>query len=217
MENFKAKQVNLVVIPSNRIDFNNLKMDDISSTIIDVFSNAKPVFSKYPDFFICLEPNNQFNLNIIGIENKIIISDNRITEYTGRDLSNFYNLARRLIEIICANGVKDYGFNIIGNFDLSSNADSALYIKNKFVSLPNFNGNVLIGAGANIIFKDADIRFNLRMEPVFNQEMQPTKSIEINQNAHFSGSPLPSLAEMQTKLNGIYSNLFSSLSTVISE
>jgi len=216
ISNHKTKETNIVVIPNNPIDLSSVKPSELKDIIIEIYGDAKPVVTQFPDILMIFEPNNNISINIITDQNKIVISDNSVTEYTGRVMDNFFNLVCKIVEVINKNDIKNYGFNIISVFDLDNGIDdSGKFIKNNFLNNEKFSDEKYVGAGLGIVYKNAGVRYNLSLNPRNDSNLEPTKSIIVSQNAHVAGNKIPPLSELSEKCKSIYSDLLNTLNALI--
>lgn len=220
ISNHQTVQVNFVLIPEKPTDIYNMGTDELKSKIADNFPDSKAVITQFPEIFIMFDPNNQININIIRDQNRIIIGDNRVTAYSGRDPGNFFKFVKEAVDIINKNEIKGYGFNIISGFDLvnGEEVDSGKFIKDSYINGAKFSvPGTLESAGIKATYKDNDTRFELRMEPKLGQNMEPTKTIIVSLNSHFANKKLPEISVLQAECVKIYSELPGILEKLVSQ
>lgn len=205
--NHQTNQVNFTLIPKQKID--SVDTTKLKNKLSDIFENSKTIMTEFPEITIIFDPNNQISINILRDQNRIIIADNNVTPYSGRSLDNFFKFTKEAVDIINNNEIKDYGFNILSNLDLQNDlTDSGEFIKDNFISKEKFISlGTLKSAGLKIVYENNSIRCQLIIEPRMGQELEPTKSIILNHNSHFSKKSLPDLTMLQTECQEIYNSL----------
>ena len=96
------------------------------------------MLTKFPDAFVLFDPNNQIGINVLSDQNRIMISDNRVTPYASRSLDEFIRLTKGAVDIILeetrADGIIAYGFNIMADIDIDQD-DSSKFLLEKFIKL----------------------------------------------------------------------------------
>ncbi|MEN9328645.1 MAG: hypothetical protein RI947_1453 [Candidatus Parcubacteria bacterium] len=219
IENHQTAQVNMVIIPNIPLDIYALDTTKIKTKIADIFSDSKPVITQFPEIVVIFEPNNQISVNVIKDDNKIIIADNKITPYTSRDTATFLKFAKEASDIILGGSqAKQFGINILSVLDISGDSiKSGEIIRDKFINISNFNeklGGTIEGAGIKVVYKKDTIRYDLMMEPRFGTDLIPTKSININLNAHLNGD-IPDLTRLTSLGQEIYNNLASTVTLLL--
>lgn len=203
-------QVNFTLVPKTKINLGLLSTDALERKMEEIYGDSsKPILTKFPDVFVLFDPKNQVTINILSDQNRVIISDNRVTSFSGRNLNDFIQFAKGAADIILKNEdrITAYGFNILTIADLDVD-DTAKFMLNKFIK-QDFNDEEIefLGGGVRLIFQDNDHRNDLRLNPHWKLNLSATKSIEINQNSHFVSTSLPVLTELDSKIKNIYSNL----------
>lgn len=215
--NHKTIQVNFILIPKNPIDI-NIDAVKLKNTLLDDFKDSKAIITQFPEVFVLFDPDNQITITILKDQNKIIIADNRITPYSGRTFDNFFPFVKKAVDIINKNDIKDYGFNIISNFDLENDSsNSGEFIKDNFINKENLNTfGDLKSAGLKLTYSKDDIRNEIKIEPMFGLKLEPTKSVMVNHNSHFANASLPSHEQLQKDCQKIYDNLPNDLTSIFS-
>jgi hypothetical protein len=214
--NHNTTQVNIVIIPTNSIDINTIATDKIKSFIGDIYEDSKPIITQFPELLVVFDPNSQISINFIREQNKVVIADNKVTPYTGRDMNNFIKLVSKINSVMTSNNVKDFGFNILSVFDLENEPeDSGLFIKNNFIKTEKFVDKNIVSAGINIAYEAEGVRYGLKLEPRNTEDLSSTKSIVVNQNAHFAGEKLPEFSDLLNKCSNIYNDLLATLTAII--
>jgi len=211
LKNQLTSQVSIVTIPEKPIDIYSIPTDLIRAKMIDVIKGSQPVVTQFPDLFLIVDTNNQFAVNILRQNNRIIVADNRVTPYDGRDLSNFYRLVSEINEIVVRvpNKIIGYGLNIMTIFDIETESgDGGDEIKKRFVNEKNLNETFdhIISAGVKFVHVEGGVRYDLTLDPRFGPNLEKTNQINVNLNAHNVKS-LPDLSSLQTSCNAIYSSL----------
>lgn len=218
--NHQTTQLNIVAITNAPIDFHLISIDKIKTLFSEVYDNAKPIITQFPEITIVFDPNNQISVNIIKEQNRIIVTDQNITPYSSREKDNFLNLTKKVITAINNNDIKHYGFNIISVFDLSNGSNnSGEFIKNNFINTDKLNDDAteVEIAGFNITYNKEDAKLNLKVEPRLDPNLGPTKSINIKLHAHFAEKQLPNLTELVSNYKEIYNHLLSTLHRIIEQ
>lgn len=217
ISNHQTTQVNFVLIPNKSIDINSISADKLKAKLSDVFENSKPITTQFPELFVIFDPNNQIGVNIFRDQNRIIISDNRVTSYSGRDLGKFFKFVKEAVDIINNNDTKDYGFNILSFFDLDDGiTNSGDFIKDNFFKTEKLDSlGTLKSAGFRLVFDRNSVKYDLKIEPKLGPNLEGTKSIFANQNNHFAASQLPDLTGLETKFKEIYNDLPSNINNIL--
>lgn len=208
----QTTQVNITLVPKSPI--NRVSGDALEVKIKEIYGDSsKPVITKFPDIFVLFDPNNQVAVNVLSEQNRIIISDNRVTPYASRDMRKFVQFAKSSADIILketqTDGIVAYGLNILATIDVDQE-DSSKFLLEKFIKMEG-NGIEPIGGGIRLIFKvangDNGYRCDLRLDPRFGSKLTPTKSIQVNQNSHFEVVSLPTFEELSDLVIKIYNGL----------
>ncbi len=216
IQNQQTVQINAVIIPKQNIDIYNININGIKDILEGIYGDSKPVVTQFPELLLVFDPNNQVSINIIKEQNRIIIADNSISSYLSRDKSNFYSLVNKINNLITENDVKDYGFNILSIFDLKNGTkNSGMFIAKEFINKDKIKELDVVSAGIDIIYKEDNIRYDLKIKPRNNQNLEPTKSISVDLNAHFSNKKLPKIADLRKEFDEIYNNLANNLDNLI--
>jgi len=215
--NHLVSQVNVVIIPSTPLDFGVISIDRIKTKLAETYSDSKPVLTQFPDLMLIFDSNNQISITILKDNNRVIVADNKITPFTDRELENFLRFVKDTMDIINNNNIKNYGFNILSVFDIDQEGfDSGAFIRDQFMrnsAKAEILQNVQ-SVGVNIVYRDGEIRYDLRLEPRFGPNLESSKSISANLNVHFNGS-LESLTELNTKLRNIYDGFSANLTRLM--
>ena len=214
--NHKTKQINFVLIPKQSINF-SIGTDNLKDVFIDKIDNSKPVITQFPEITILFDPTSQIGVSIIKEQNKIIIADNNITNYSSRSTDTFLELTKKMVDVINNNDIKSYGFNIISSFDLDDKEDSAKYIKDNFINFPKLDQDSIEIKGGNVgfIYEKGGIKYTLKLDSQIDTESNPTKTILVNQNVHFENKKLPDFSDFKRQTNEIYDELLQLLNKII--
>lgn len=217
--NHQTKQINIILIPEQIININEIKTDSLKTKIETMFNDSKVMVTQFPDILLVVDTTNQISVNVIRDLNKIIIADNNTSQYEGRPLHDFLYFVTEVIKDIIDSNIKFYGFNILSIFDLENEEiDSGSLLLNKFINKNNIisalNGD-LKAAGVKLVYYNNDIRYQLKLDPRFGDNMEATKTVIVNQNVHFQGN-LPPLVDLEKNCNKIYSDLNQNLTKIFS-
>jgi len=219
IENHNTTQVNLVVSSAKPLDLDSIDIPKLKTILSSIYEGCKPIITQFPEILVIFDPNNQISINVIKDQNIIIVADQRVTPYSGREMDNFIKLADKCIKTIFKNkaDIKNYGVNILSNFDLKDVKNSGDFLKSKFLKEEIFNSIPLKSAGLNIVFYDEKerARFSLKLDPVLGTDLEPTKSVKINQNAHFANEKIPELEEFRSICLEIYDGLSNLINKLI--
>lgn len=217
--NHQTKQINITFIPEQIIDINEIKTESLKTKIETIFKDSKVMVTQFPDVVLIVDPNNRISINAIRDLNKIIIADNNTSQYEGRPLHDFLHFVTEVIKDITDSNIRFYGFNISSIFDLGNGEiDSGNLLLNRLINKGNIMGALnkdLNAAGVKLVYYDGDIRYQLKLDPRFGKNMEVTKTIIVDQNAHFQG-PLPPLTKLEESCNKIYSELNQNLIKIFS-
>lgn len=207
--NHQTIQVNFTLIPQGPINIDDIDTTKLKAKLSDIFENSKAILTQFPEIVILFDPNNQISINILKDQNRIVIANNTVTPYSGRPLEIFFKFVKEAIDIINNNKIKDYGFNILSNFDLENGTiNSGYFIKENYIEKKKFESlGELKSAGLKIVYEKNAMRGELRIEPRMSPGLEPTKSIFINHNSHFAGKALPDLSTLQSQCQEIYNTL----------
>ena len=215
ISNQQTIHINITLVPKNPINIGRTPGEALELKMKEIYGDtSKPVTTKFPNLFVLFDPNNQVAMNIVSEQNRIIISDNRVTPYTSRDLSKFIQFTKSSADMIVektqTDGIIAYGLNIFTVIDIDQD-DSSKFLLEKFIN-KGTSGVDFIGGGVKLIFKgtvDSDMyRGELRLDPRFaGLKLTPTNSIEINHNSHFEAVSLPDLTKLNHQINKIYAEL----------
>ena len=205
--NHQTTQVNFTLIPQKPI--NNVDTTKLQTKLSDIFENSKVIMTQFPEIVILFDPNNQISVNVLKDQNRIIIANNTVTPYSGRPLEKFFRFVKESVDIINNNEVKDYGFNILSNFDLENGiVDSGNFIKENYIVKEKFNNlGTLKSAGLKVAYEKDGVRCELKIEPRVGPDLDPTKSVFLNLNSHYAGKKLPDLTTLQSQCQEIYNSL----------
>ncbi|MFA6547402.1 MAG: hypothetical protein WCT11_00465 [Candidatus Magasanikbacteria bacterium] len=218
--NHKTTQVNFVLIPNNPINIDGIDITKIKIKLSEIFSNSKTIITQFPEVLVVFDPNNNISINVLKDQNRIIIADNTTSPYSGRPLENFFKFAKEISDITNNDNTKDYGFNILSNFDLENGTtDSGKFINENYLKTEKLAhiGNIK-SAGLRIVYETTvGIRSELKIEPRFGQNLEATKNIIISHNSHFVSKPLPPLGDLNSQLQEIYNGLPGILSKIFSQ
>lgn len=215
--NHQTTQVNFILIPQKPINI-DVDTTKLKTKLSDIFENSKTIMTQFPGITILFDPNNQISVNVLRDQNRIIIANNTVTPYSGRPLDNFLKFVKESVDIINNNEIKDYGFNILSNFDLENGLiDSGDFIKENYIVKEKFSTlGILKSAGLKVVHEKDGVRRELRIEARMGPGLEPTKSISINYNNHFAGRSLPNLTSLQTQCQEIYNGLPGDIETIFS-
>ena len=219
--NQQTIQVNLTIVPKNPVNLQLIQGNDLESKVVEIYGDSsKPVLTKFPDIFVLFDPNHQITVNVLSERNRIIVGDNRVTPYAGRDLQKFIQFSKSVVDMLLkqtkTEKMEAYGLNIMSIFDIDQE-DSSKFLLKKFIKQKD-NTISFIGGGIRLIFKanGSDVHRNdLRLDPRFGSKLQPTKSIQVNQNSHFKLTSLPPLEQFNTQVTNIYNKLPLTLSKIL--
>ncbi len=203
----QTTQVNFVLVPRARTDLGSLPVGQLEAKMKTIYGDtSKPVLTKFPDVFVMFDPTNQASVSALADQNRVIVSDNRVTPFSGRELEKFVALSRGVAELILGSGeVKAYGINIMSSVDLDQ-PDSAKFMLDHFIK--GVGGIEVSGGGIDLIYTGNGFRNYLRLEPRFEGPSNaPTKSVQVNQNSHTDVRSLPNLEDLRLKVTGVYSSL----------
>ncbi len=190
--NHQTTQVNFILVPQKPINI-DVDTTKLKAKLSDIFENSKAILTQFPEIVILFDPNNQISINILRNQNRIIIANNTVTPYSGRPLEIFFKFVKESVDIINNNEVKDYGFNILSNFDLENGSiDSGGFVKENYIVKEKFDTlGTLKSAGLKVVYEKGAVRCEMRIEPRMDG-LNPTKSIFINHNTHFASFTCPS-------------------------
>lgn len=208
--NHKTTQVNFVLIPNSPLNIDGLDITKIKTKLSEIYSNSKTIITQFPEVLVVFDPNNNIAINVLKDQNRIIVADNTISPYSARPLENFFKLTKEIGDIINSNDIKDYGFNILTNFDLEDETgDSGRFISTNYLKKDKIEQlGILKSAGLRIVYESVgNIRSELKIEPRFGPGLEPTKNIIISHNSHFANKSLPTLTDLSTQLQEIYNGL----------
>lgn len=217
--NHRTTQVNLTIIPNKPVELQTVETGKLRAKLSDVFETASPFVTQFPDLLLIFEPNNQINITVLKDNNRIIIGDNKLSPYMGRSLESFLKLAKGAVDIINQNDTQSYGFNILSVLEVGNEgSNSGEMVKEKFVKTEKLEGlpGGIESAGLTIIYQVGDARHQLKIEPRFSgSNLEPTKLLSVNLNAHFAGQALPELTALLERCTGTYDGLARDITRMI--
>ncbi|PIP24035.1 MAG: hypothetical protein COX90_03770 [Candidatus Nealsonbacteria bacterium CG_4_10_14_0_2_um_filter_38_17] len=152
--NHQTTQVNFTLIPRKPINV-DVDTTKLKAKLSDIFENSKTILTQFPEIVILFDPNNQISINILRDQNRIIIANNTVTPYSGRPLESFFKFVKEAVDIIDNNEIKDYGFNILSNFDLENGTmDSGDFVKENYIKKEKFDTlGTLKSAGLKVVYE----------------------------------------------------------------
>jgi len=152
--NHQTTQVNFTLIPRKPINV-DVDTTKLKVKLSDIFENSKTILTQFPEIVILFDPNNQISINILRDQNRIIIANNTVTPYSGRPLESFFKFVKEAVDIIDNNEIKDYGFNILSNFDLENGTmDSGDFVKENYIKKEKFDTlGTLKSAGLKVVYE----------------------------------------------------------------
>ena len=217
----KTIQLNVMLVPKSPINIGLIPNSKLETKVAEIYGDSsKPVLTKFPDAFVLFDPNNQIGINVLSDQNRIMISDNRVTPYASRSLDEFIRLTKGAVDIILeetrADGIIAYGFNIMADIDIDQD-DSSKFLLEKFIKL-GVEGVVCVVRGVRLIFEMAGedkYRNDLRLDPRFGSRLVPTKSILVSQNSHIEAASLPTLEKLSAQITKIYNELPTMLGKIL--
>lgn len=209
----QTTQVNITLVPKGPINLGLVPSSELEVKITEIYGDSsKPVLTKFPDVFVLFDPNNQVAINVLSEQNRIIVSDNRVTPYASRNLDKFIQFTKSAVDMILektkTDGIVAYGLNIMAVID-TDQEDSSKFLLEKFIKQEE-GGVAFIGGGVRLIFETNGgdkYRNDLRLDPRFGPKLTPTKSIQVNQNSHFEATSLPALEHLNSRVTKIYNEL----------
>ncbi len=216
--NPKTRQINVTLVSNSSINIESITDADFKNQVIDAYgTEAKPSVSRFPDMVLLFDPTFQLSINIFINEKRVIIGDNRITNYSERNLDEFARVVSGINDVIFK-GREDpllaYGINVTFVAELSVEEDSAVFLKDHFFQPSRLEGKVY-GSGIRIISEEETHKNDLRIDPRLGNNLIPTKAIVVGQNSHFSDNKLPTPSEIKNQITDIYGEIPNRLDALI--
>jgi hypothetical protein len=207
-----SHNVNFVFESISRGDVSIDKFEDIVRSVFS--SDIQPQVTQFPDFALLVEPNNSININIQYNGRRVVISDEKITEYNQRNFDNFNKILSKTLDLFESLELRVYGINVNTILDLKE-IDSSSLIRDSFLSkeikekIESSLTASVESLGIQIVYRTPDgARSEIKLLPRFvGKERGSTSTLIIDQNTHFVSNKVPDLLVLKEQLNTAYSGL----------
>lgn len=214
LNNQTTSQTSLVAITKSPLNLEEISTSDLKKAIINIYEDAKPVTTQFTELIIIHEPINNLSITFIKAENKIIISNNNITTFSGRNNENLIKLSYDILHKQFPSNIKEYGFNIISDFTNQSKKLSGEYIKNSILKIDTILENPVISGSAELVYEKDKTRYSIKILPKYAEKMKQTSTTIATLNAHTS-KKLPKYSDLSDQCISIYNNFPNILTDII--
>lgn len=211
---FSTKQVNITLAQSEDVvALTQIKIVDLRNKIIELF-DKQPIISQFPDVVAIVEPVNQ--LSTVVQSKKVIISNQEVKDFNGRDIEKLMQFANFFREVI-NKPLIGYGFNYTFILDIEAGTEDA--IKGKNTSLINIDSlgiaaTDLISSGVNISYIEGGKRFQIISTPLFEEKIQKMIALSVQTNVHFSQDALPGFTELVSSFKQCHDSIKSKVDNI---
>lgn len=220
ISNHQVKQINFTLIPEPPlIDIGDIDAGKLKDKIKDSFSgeDSKPIVTQFPGVVLIFDAITQVSINILQAENRIVVANNKPTNYNEQNITALRDLVMEISKEKCLKGLRAYGFNITSSFDLDGIEDSGKYISERFLLKDNLTKDINVSsAGIRLVFGEKEARVDLRIDPRYGEKLSPTNSINVGQNVHFE-SALPTGGALLEQAQNVISTLEQNLTKLFTE
>ncbi|OGD63588.1 hypothetical protein A2160_01810 [Candidatus Beckwithbacteria bacterium RBG_13_42_9] len=211
----RSTNINLVY---SSVNISQINLSEINDKVSAKFQ-LRPIINQFPEFLSIIIAEK--NLSAVVDPRRIVIVDQSVTDYQSRDLTPLAEMAIFMNAQVGGAKLVAYGFNFSLIFHLqSSKVNSGKQLVSRFLSNPRkikklLTATIIFASGHRIFFWANKRRYDLRIEPEFDSDLQPTDKFIANLNVHFPVTRLPEQDKLTAKIKEEYQFLAQRLNSVI--